>query len=80
MANKKYFRTIFSGKSVPFSGMKEGEGILYRSNSVPFCMNLLTDGAIGTRIGQKHKEKYAGVIRLGSDKAIVEGGNFWIAR
>lgn len=77
---KTYSKTIFSGKSVPFSGISEGSGKLYRGNRVDFSMNVIYKGSITMRDGNKLSAEYNGAIHegfYGQTRGILEGRSFW---
>ena len=77
MRGKIYSKRVFSGKEVPFIGISEGHGPLFRGNSVEFSVNLRYKGAIQSREGGiLTGENYDGTIHVGAFgliRAICEG-------
>lgn len=62
---KTYSRNIFSGKEIPFIGISEGHGNLFRGNSVSFSMNMTYSGAMESRNGMTRGAEYDGTIHVG---------------
>ena len=62
---KRYSRNIFSGKEVPYIGISEGHGKLFRGNSVEFSMNLGYMGSIESRDGASRDEEFNGTVHQG---------------
>ena len=80
MSVKRYSKRVFAGKDVPFFGMNQGAGKLYRGRTVEFCMNAMYDGAIKTRFGSIATARYDGDIRNGlsvTNRTICEGNSIW---
>lgn len=80
MKTKRYSRPVFSGKEVPFVGIAEGHGILYRGNTVEFSMNLTYKGSIETREGCERDDEFDGTIHVAASvqsRALCEGTNLW---
>ena len=80
MATKRYSKRVFAGKDVPFQGINQGAGVLYRGRSVQFSMNGIYDGAILLRSGGKATSRYDGSIRNGlsnTNRTVCEGTNIW---
>lgn len=50
---KTYMKRVFSGKEIPSIGMDQGKGKHYAGKGVYQCFNLLYDGVMTTREGQK---------------------------
>lgn len=79
MKGKTYSKSVFSGKDVPFIGISEGHGPLFRGNSVEFSLNLRYKGAIQSRRGGvRTGESFSGRIHIGANniiRAICEGTN-----
>jgi hypothetical protein len=67
---KTYSRNIFSGKEVPYIGISEGHGKLYRGNGVEFSMNLRFQGAIEMRDGMLRDEELNGAVHAGISNSI----------
>lgn len=76
---KTYSKRIFSGKDVPFNGMRQDVGKLHRGDGVSFCVNLGYDGSMVSRNGGKRFSEYDNAIREGnsggSSRTICEGTN-----
>lgn len=64
--SKTYYKTIFSGKRIPAGAMDQGNGPLYRGDSVDFLLNAEHDGALKMRQGHGRIEFFdEGTIRQG---------------
>ena len=63
---KRYFKTIFSSKRVPAGAMDQGNGSLYRGDTVDFLLNVEHDGSMKMRCGSDRIEFFdEGIIRQG---------------
>jgi hypothetical protein len=67
---KVYSKNVFSGKEVPYIGISEGHGRLFRGNSVEFSMNLGYMGAIESRDGMYREEEFNGTVHQGQSASI----------
>lgn len=77
---KQHSKRIFSGKSVPFIGIKQGVGEIYRGDAVWFCMNVLSETSMRSRSGQTNGANFSGSIHnanVSSHRAVAEGTNIW---
>lgn len=76
---KTYSKRIFSGKDVPFIGMRQDTGKLHRSDGVEFSINLGYDGSMVSRHGERRNSGYDGAVREGScggsARTVCEGTN-----
>lgn len=76
---KTYSKRVFSGKDVPFNGMRQDVGKLHRGDGVSFCVNLGYDGSMVSRNGGKRHLLFDGAIREGSSggsvRTVCEGAN-----
>jgi hypothetical protein len=80
MKTRAYSKPIFSGKEVPFVGIAEGHGPLYRGNTVEFSLNLGYKGSMEMRDGMTINEEFSGSIHaghLGQARLICEGSKAW---
>lgn len=78
---KRYSRSVFSGKEVPFIGISEGHGKLFRGNSVEFSVNVRYKGSIELRDGAVYEQTLNGRIHIGHSgnmRAICSGSNIYI--
>jgi len=78
--SKTYSKHIFSGKEIPFIGISEGHGKLFRGNSVEFSMNVNYKGAIESRGGSVRGDIYDSSIRVvasGNIRALCVGNSIF---
>lgn len=78
--SKTYSKRVFSGKDVPFVGIADGHGALFRGNSVEFSLNLVYHTVMKMRDGQSLYIKCDDSIKnglVGIGRTVCEGNNIW---
>ena len=80
MKRKPYRNIIFSGKNVPYDGISDGKGPLFRGKNVEFSLNLSYITNIDAREGQATESEYVNsILNVGifNSETICEGNNIW---